>query len=127
MEITQSDGCFGDVGGNDALADAVGRVIENLILFGHRKGTVKRQNDPALILKGVLADHLLHAGDFIQTAEKDQQISALLFRIFTVDQLQDSQVRRWIHTAGFSHPLFIGDRQILYLHIDNIVTIIFYS
>ena len=42
------DGRFCDVGGDDALANVLGRIVEHLVLVGQREGAVQRENDPFL-------------------------------------------------------------------------------
>ena len=49
-DAVDGDGGLGDVGGDDALPDALRRVVKHLLLIRHRQRTVQRQDDPLLHL-----------------------------------------------------------------------------
>ena len=98
-----------DVGGDDALADALGRVVEDLVLFGDGEGAVQRQDDPALVLKRVLAHRLGHRFDLLQTREEHQHVAPLLLPL--IDDLLSVIIT--LHYLVFAwNVLFLTDQAV---------------
>lgn len=60
---------------------------------------------------------LLDGGDFRHTAEEEQQISPLLWRVAVVDALQDAQVRPGIQLLGAGGLLLGWNRLVYHLKI----------
>lgn len=67
-----------------------------LILLGQGEGAVQRQDDPAARVCGVDLTGLLDGGNLGHTAEEEEQVAALLWRVALIDALQDAQVRSGI-------------------------------
>lgn len=60
---------------------------------------------------------LLDGGDFCHTAEKEQQISTLLWGVTVVNALQDAQVWSGIQLLGAGGLLLRGNRLVYHLEI----------
>ena len=48
------DRSLGNVGADNDLAHPLGRIVEDLLLFGEAEGAVERQHDPLVVQLGVL-------------------------------------------------------------------------
>ena len=85
---------LGDVGRHDALAHAIGRVVENLVLVLERKCAVQGQHNPLGVSLGVLLARIGHRRDFAQSAHEDEKVAALIGGVLFVDKLQNADVGR---------------------------------
>ncbi len=77
-DSVDGDGRFGDVGGDDALADVLRGIVEHLVLVGQREGAVQCKNYPFLNNK--------NKKNCLEAFEIDRQLTFCFTFSFTQDK-----------------------------------------